>query len=101
MTETAHHHIVQTPEEVTHDLLSRQHGTGGGLIAIVVLAIVALAGAIRLIILAMSGPQPYTNFGYAAAVLAFLLSTAQAAPVLSFATRLAKGFWGVPLRRAA
>src|SRR5947209_8404233 len=101
MTETAHHHTVQTPEEVTYDLIDRLPVTGGGLVAIILLAILALAGAVRLIIMAMSGPQPYTNFGYATAVLAFLMSTAQAAPILSFATRLAKGFWAIPLRRAA
>ena len=44
MTETAHDHRAQTPEEVTHDLLSRLPVSGGGLIAIVVLAILALAG---------------------------------------------------------
>ena len=68
MTETAaHHHTVQTPEEVTFDLLDRLPITGPGLVAVIVLAILALVGAIGLIILAMSGPQPYTNFGYAAA----------------------------------
>src|SRR5713101_5908431 len=101
MTETAHHHDAQTPEEVTYDLLDRLPITGGGLVAIILLAILALAGAVSLIILAMNGPEPRTNWGYAAAVLAFLMSTAQAAPILAFATRLAKGYWAIPLRRAA
>jgi hypothetical protein len=53
------------------------------------------------VVLVAGGPEPRARWGYAAATLAFLLSTAQAAPLLAFATRLAKGFWGIPLRRAA
>ncbi len=101
MTETAHHHTVHTPAEATRDLLNRLTVTGGGLLAIILLAILAVAGAVRLILLAMPEPEPPTSWGYAVAILAFLMSTAQAAPILAFATRLAKGYWGIPLRRAA
>jgi len=101
MTETAHHPEAQSSEDFTYDLLERLPITGGGLVAVILLLILAVAGAIRLILLAMARPEHPTEWGYAAAVLAFLVSTAQAAPVLAFATRLAKGFWGIPLRRAA
>src|SRR5581483_605341 len=101
MTETAHHHTVQTPAEATHDLLNRLPATGGATLAMIVLAILALAGAVRLVLMAMAGPEPRTNWGYAVAILAYLLSTAQAAPILSFASRFAKGYWAIPLRRVA
>lgn len=97
-----HHAGPMTSEEATRDLLARL-GRGGGAYwpAIQVLAALAVVGLVALVILVASGPQPYSKWGYAAAVLAFLLSTAQAAPALAFATRLAKGYWGVPLRRVA
>jgi len=102
MTEAANHHAaIQTPEEVTHDLLGRLRATGGVWLAFILLVLLAAAGAVRLSIMAASGPQPLTNWGYAAATLAFLVSTAQAAPILSFASRLAKGYWAIPIRRAS
>ena len=87
MTETAHHNEAPTSEDFTYDLLDRLPITGAGTVAVILLLILALAGAIRLILLAINGPEPRTNWGYAAAVLAFLVSTAQAAPVLAFATK--------------
>ena len=44
---------------------------------------------------------PYARWGYTAAITMFLLSTAQAAPTLAFASRLGRGWWGGPLRRVA
>jgi hypothetical protein len=70
-------------------------------VTVAVLALLALAGVGALVGLVAAGPEPRVKWGYTAATLAFLLSTAQAAPVLALATRLASGFWGVPLRRAA
>jgi molybdopterin-containing oxidoreductase family membrane subunit len=65
------------------------------------LAIVALAGLGALVGMAAEGPEPRAKWGYAAGTLAWLLSTAQTAPILALTTRLAKGYWAVPLRRAA
>ena len=66
-----------------------------------VAAALAVAGLVALVRLLVTGPQPYARWGYTAAVLAFLISTFQAAPILAFASRMARGFWGIPLRRAA
>jgi Ni/Fe-hydrogenase subunit HybB-like protein len=41
------------------------------------------------------------HWGYVAATLAFLLSAGQTAPVLSMASRVGRGYWGVRLRRVA
>jgi molybdopterin-containing oxidoreductase family membrane subunit len=67
----------------------------------VVLAVVAGAGVAALGSLVAGGAEPRAKWGYAAATLAFLLSTAMAAPPLALASRLGRGLWGVPLRRAA
>jgi len=90
-----------TPEQATRDLLARMGNGGGFWIAVLVLGLLALAGLVRLYLMVMAGPEPRSKWGYAAAVLAFLLSTAHSAPILAFASRLAKGFWAVPARRAA
>ncbi|MSQ23235.1 MAG: hypothetical protein EXR58_01590 [Chloroflexi bacterium] len=84
----------------THDLTGRVGRIGSGS-AMLVLGILALAGLIGLILKVMSGPVPLNKWGYTAAALAFLLSTGQGMPVVAFATRLAKGYWALPLRRAA
>ncbi|HZU06499.1 MAG TPA: hypothetical protein VFB73_11010 [Chloroflexota bacterium] len=100
----ARHHPTApiTAEEATHDLLRRlgqvRAGTGG---VVLVLAVLAVAGLVALVALIASGPEPRAKWGYAAATLGFLVSAAQGAPIVAFATRLAKGFWGIPLRRAA
>lgn len=89
-----------TPAEVTRDLLSRVRG-GGSTAAILVLAALAVIGGVALIILLAGGPEPRSKWGYAAATLGFLLSTGGAAPIVAFGTRLAKGYWAIPIRRAA
>src|SRR5581483_4819631 len=60
-----------------------------------------LAGIAAVIALASGGPEPRAKWGYTAATLAFLLSTAQAAPLAALIPRLVKGFWATPLHRAA
>ncbi len=65
------------------------------------LATLAAAGVVALVELLLGGARSPASWGYVAAALAFLLSTAQAAPPLAFASRLARGFWGISLRRAA
>ncbi|MGH2356296.1 MAG: hypothetical protein ACRDI2_04860 [Chloroflexota bacterium] len=70
-------------------------------LAVAVLGILAAAGVVAVAMLAAGGPEPRAKWGYAAATLAFLLSAAHGAPVLAFATRLGRGPWGIPLRRAA
>lgn len=79
----------------------RPLGGAGYWLAVAVLAVLGVAGLAALVVLALAGPPSLARWAYPAATLSFLLSTAMAAPVLAFATRLARGYWGVPLRRAA
>jgi hypothetical protein len=91
-----------SPEEATRDLVGRVAVGGAAYwLALFALAIVAAAGLIALLGLVASGPEPRTKWGYSAGTLAFLLSTAHTGPILVLMTRVAKGFWGIPLRRAA
>lgn len=89
-----------TPAEATADLIGRT-GRGATVVWLIVLVVLLVVGIGALVGLVISGPEPRSKWGYAAAVLAFLMSTSQAAPVLAFATRFAKGYWAIPLRRAA
>ncbi|MPZ16079.1 MAG: hypothetical protein GEU73_16935 [Chloroflexi bacterium] len=93
---------LPSPDEATRDLLHVVRPGGAGFWgAVLVLGVLAVIGLLALVILLAGGPEPRAKWGYAAAVLAFLLSTSHAAPLLALATRLAKGFWGIPIRRAA
>ncbi len=65
------------------------------------LVVLAIAGLIALVAKVATGPEPYSKWGYTAATLAFIASTFQATPLVAFATRLAKGYWALPLRRAS
>lgn len=76
-------------------------GGTGYWIAVVVLAVLATAGLVSLAMLLTGEPASRTKWAYTAATVAFLLSSAQAAPVLAFTTRRSKGYWGMAVRRAA
>jgi hypothetical protein len=67
---------------------------------VVMLGALTLGGAAGLALLAAQ-PGPTSRWGYTAASFVFVLSTAAAAPPLALASRLGRGFWGVPLRRLA
>ena len=99
----AHHHRTRPPlpAEAIPDILTRARGGGGAATLFLVCAVLAVIGAVALVLMVLQGPEPRGKWGYIAATTAFILSTAQAAPVLAFATRLAKGFWAIPVRRAA
>ncbi|HZS02352.1 MAG TPA: hypothetical protein VFE37_26790 [Chloroflexota bacterium] len=90
-----------TPREAASDLVGRAPGGPAYWAAVLVLAALAAAGVAALVVLAAGGPEPRAKWGYTAATLAFLLSTAGAAPTLAFTSRLGRGYWGIPLRRAA
>src|SRR5688500_13250230 len=70
-------------------------------LAVIALAVLAAGAVVALGLLAAGGPEPRARWGYTAATLAFLLSAAQAAPILALVSRLGRGHWGIPLRRAA
>lgn len=76
-------------------------GGRGYWLAVALLAVLALGGLAALAGMLLGGPAPRSRWAYAAATLAFLLAAAQAAPVLALVSRLGKGYWGVPLHRAA
>jgi molybdopterin-containing oxidoreductase family membrane subunit len=92
-------------EPITYAEASREltegRGRVGGAALLVVFGLIALAGAAALISKLLAGPLPYSAWGYAAATLGFLSSTFWAAPMVAFATRLAKGYWALPMRRVA
>ncbi|HEV8638614.1 MAG TPA: hypothetical protein VG370_30755 [Chloroflexota bacterium] len=97
------HHVREprpTAAEAVRDFAARAFGAGVSAVLLIVLAVLAVLGLVALVLQILSGPQPYAKWGYTAAVLAFLFSTVHSAPLLAFATRLAKGFWAVPIRRA-
>lgn len=93
---------TQTSQTVTHDLWAGTGRAGGFFwFALVVSGGLAVVGLVALLSLANGGPRPTSSWGYPAATVAFVLSTFQGGPVVAFATRLAKGLWALPLRRAA
>lgn len=98
-------HTNGRAEPITTEMAQREltggRGRPGNAVFIGLLAIIALLGLWALLMKMLSGPEPYSKWGYAAATLAFLVSTFQATPLVAFATRLARGYWALPLRRAA
>ncbi len=91
-----------TAEVAARDLTSRTARASGGFwLSVLVLGALGIIGLVAVLALVSAGPEPRGRWGYVAAVFAFLFSTFQAAPALAFMTRLAKGFWGIGLRRAA
>src|SRR5438045_791329 len=97
----AEHHVVvhQTEMGVTRELLAWRDRMGAWVPVMIVLAILAIAGLIALIVLLLGGPTPYSKWGYPVATLAILLGMGQGGPIIVMITRLAKGFWGIPIRR--
>lgn len=72
-----------------------------GTALLVISGILLLLGVVGVILRISGGFENRAAWGYYAAIFAFVLSTAQAAPLLSVATRFTKGFWRKPLVRAA
>ena len=70
-------------------------------LAVAALGVPAAGGVVALALLVAGGPEPRVKWAYAAATLSFILSTAQAAPILALSTRLTRGYWSAPLRRLA
>jgi molybdopterin-containing oxidoreductase family membrane subunit len=99
----AHHQPLPhiTAADATQDLLDWVRNRGPSWIVVALFGLLGAVGIACVIVLLLGGPDPRVKWGYTAAMVAFLLSTAQAAPVLVFATRFAKGYWAIPLRRAA
>ena len=93
---------LTTPAGVTHDLLARHASTGTAFRwAAALFGVLFLLGIVGLILRLQDGFSDKAVWGYHAAVFAFILTTAQAAPLVAIATRLAKGHWRRPISRLA
>ena len=93
---------VAARADVNRDLLQR-HGTTTDLYwrAVALFGVLFILGIIGFVMRLTDGVSDTAVWGYYAAVFAFILTTAQAAPMVSIATRLAKGQWRRPISRAA
>jgi len=91
-------HLPETPEALTAAVLAPRPP---GAIWLVITGILLVLGVVGVFMRIAGGYQDRAAWGFYAATIAFILSTAQAAPLLSVATRLTKGFWRKPLVRAA
>ncbi|MSQ11916.1 MAG: hypothetical protein EXR48_04400 [Dehalococcoidia bacterium] len=105
-TSNGHHHrpdiLRKTHQQVTEEVLAQTFRTSGRfwLIAAVLAALLAL-GIVGFSIRAADGTDDRLPWGYFAAALGYLLTTAMAAPIISVVPRLARAHWGRPLSRIA
>ncbi|MCI0440382.1 MAG: hypothetical protein L0177_14805 [Chloroflexi bacterium] len=92
-----------TREEVTNDLLDKHQRAGtmykGAVLLFGALTLLGVIGFIGRV--ATSGASDFAAWGYYAAAFAFVLSTAQTAPMVAIAPRMAKAHWYRPISRAA
>ena len=93
---------LSTPAGVITNLLRIHLGTGDMFWRVALtLAIVFIAGIVGFVMRVTDGVSDRAVWGYYAAVFAFILTTAQAAPMVAIAPRLAKSHWRRPISRAA
>ena len=87
---------------ITDDLIAR-HQTKHRLFKVVIgsLGIGVILGIIGLILRLVDGVSDTAQWGYTAAVIAFLLTTASSAPMVAIAPRIAKGHWRRIISRPA
>ena len=96
------HGVLTTQEGVSRNLLER-HESSGSLFrsAVVLFGILTALGVVGVVIRLSGGFDDKAVWGYYAAVFAFILTTAQAAPMAAIAPRIAKAHWRRPISRAA
>ena len=93
---------LTTPAGVVHDLLGRHQRTGDLFWrAVVLFGVLFVLGIVGFVMIALDGVSDKAVWGYYAAVFAFILTTAQAAPMVAIAPRMAKAHWRRPISRAA
>ena len=89
-------------EEVTADLLERVYRGGPAYwLAIIVLAIVFVAGLVGFVMRLAGGFPNTPAWGYYAASFGYLLSTVMAVPLIPVGLHFTKAVWPRPLNRAA
>ena len=94
--------VLTTPAGVVGDLLDRHQRTSNNFWRVaVVFGVLFILGIIGLIMRLTDGMGDKAIWGYYAALFAFILTTAQAAPMVAIAPRLAKAHWRRPISRAA
>ncbi|MCS7207514.1 MAG: hypothetical protein NZ951_06230 [Dehalococcoidia bacterium] len=103
-TSTSHHPVEDfptSPREVAEEVLGKAQRPWPLWRALVLaLGVLLLLGVVGLVLKVAEGTD-HTRWGYYAAVLGFLYTTAGAAPIVSVATRMAKAHWRRPLARIA
>ena len=96
------HGELGTQAGVTRDLMARHHRTGGMFRgAVALFALMLVLGVIGLIMRLSDGVSDKAVWGYYAAMFAFILTTAQAAPMVAIVPRMVKSHWRRPISRAA
>ncbi|MSP78662.1 MAG: hypothetical protein EXR67_03800 [Dehalococcoidia bacterium] len=94
--------LTRTHQQVTAEVLNRTFKTSPTFWMIaLVLALLVVLGVVGFIMRLGDGFAERLPWGYLAAGMGFLLTTAMAAPVVSILPRLVKGHWGRPISRAA
>ncbi len=85
---------LRPPFRPTALRISRSHA------AVAVLILLALVGIVTYLIrIASWGDRP--SWTYPAVALMYILSTVAAMPLVAYASRMARGYWALPARRAA
>jgi molybdopterin-containing oxidoreductase family membrane subunit len=91
-----------TAEDVTKDLLNKHAGTGDNFWRVAsIFGILLILGIVGFIMRLSDGFSDRAVWGYYAAMFAFILTTAQSAPMVAIAPRLAKAHWRRPISRIA
>lgn len=99
--ESAHHEWTpQAPADVTAELVATTSAKSGRFkTAVLFLGVVTIIGVVAMILkIAEFGDDP-TRWGYVAALLSFILSSAMGAPMIGIAPVIAKANWVRPLTR--
>ncbi|MFN0073358.1 MAG: hypothetical protein ACKVVP_17900 [Chloroflexota bacterium] len=96
------HGVAHLSPKETSAVLADKLRPAGAWFGVIVLLLIALIGMTLgglLFLPTMFGTGATVSAGYAAGTLSWLISTAQAAPLLAIVTRLSFGLWAVPARR--
>ena len=96
------HGVLSSPAGIRRDLSDRHEATGNMFWkAAALFGALFILGVVGFVMRLSDGVDDKVVWGYLAAVFAFILTTAQAAPMVAIAPRLAKAHWRRPISRAA